>query len=56
MTYNDNIIIGADMDMEEDDLRLWYSQDDRVNKSLITFKRGIQYGYGNAIVEFTLVP
>lgn len=56
MTYNDNIIVGLDAEGESDDMRVWYSEDDRITKSLIAFKRGIQIGYGNAIVEFTLVP
>ena len=56
LTRDSNITIGSDGDKEEDNLEIWYSQDDRVNKMNITFKRGIQYNFGNEIVEFTLVP
>ena len=56
LTRDSNITIGSDGDKEEDNLEIWYSQDDRVNKMNITFKRGIQYNFGNEIVELTLVP
>jgi hypothetical protein len=45
-----------DGDSDEDNLDIWYSKDDRVNKMNITFKRGVQYAFGSEIVEFTLVP
>jgi hypothetical protein len=51
-----NCTIGMDGDSDEDNLDVWYSKDDRVNKMNITFKRGVQYAFGNEIVEFTLVP
>lgn len=56
MTHDDNIVVGLDAEGQSDNLEVWYSKDDRINKSLVAFKRGIQYGYGNEIVEFTLVP
>jgi hypothetical protein len=51
-----NCTIGMDGDSDEDNLDIWYSKDDRVNKMNITFKRGVQYAFGSEIVEFTLVP
>lgn len=53
LTYADNIVIGMDGDSEEDNMDVWYSQDDRITKSLICFKRGVQFNFGNYIVEFT---
>jgi hypothetical protein len=55
LTRDLNITIGSD-GSTDDSLEMWYSQDDRVNKMNITFKRGVQYAFGNEIVEFTLVP
>lgn len=54
LTYADNIIIGMDGDAEEDNMEVWYSKDDRVHKSLIAFKRGVQFEFGNYIVSFEL--
>ena len=51
-----NMTIGMDGDSDEDNISVWYSEDDRINKSNISFKRGVQYAFGNEIVEFTLVP
>jgi hypothetical protein len=56
LTRDSNITIGSDGATDSDNLDLWYSKDDRVNKMNITFKRGVQYAFGNEIVEFTLVP
>jgi hypothetical protein len=56
LTRDSNITIGMDGDADSDNLEVWYSKDDRVNKMNITFKRGVQYAFGNEIVEFTLVP
>lgn len=56
LTRDSNITIGMDGDTDSDNLDVWYSKDDRVNKMNITFKRGVQYAFGNEIVEFTLVP
>ena len=57
LTRDSNITIGSDGAKDDSDaLEMWYSKDDRVNKMNITFKRGVQYAFGNEIVEFTLVP
>lgn len=53
LTRDSNITIGMDGDSDEDNLDVWYSKDDRVNKMNITFKRGVQYAFGNEIVEYT---
>jgi hypothetical protein len=54
LTYADNIVIGMDGDTEEDNMKIWYSEDDRVHKSLIAFKRGVQFEFGSYIVTFKL--
>ena len=56
LTNDDNVTIGMDGENEEDNLEVWYSQDDRINKFNTAFKRGYQHAFGNQIVEFTLVP
>lgn len=53
LVNDSNIYVGMDGDADEDNLDVWYSKDDRVNKLNITFKRGVQYAFGNQIVEFT---
>lgn len=54
ITTRDNIVIGMDGDMEEDNLDVWYSKDDRINHSLIQFKRGITYKFSSYIVKYGL--
>lgn len=54
LTYADNITIGLDGDTEEEQMEVWYSKDDRVHKSLIAFKRGVQFNFGSYIVTFKL--
>lgn len=54
ITTTDNIVIAMDGDMEEDELDVWYSKDDRINHSLIAFKRGITYKYSSYIVRWGL--
>lgn len=56
MFDNENVIVGMDGAQDADNLDIWYSKDDREHKSLVALKRGIQFGFGNEIVEFTLVP
>jgi len=55
LTYADNITIGLDGDADEEKMEVWYSKDDRTTKSLVAFKRGVQYQFGSYIVEFTLL-
>lgn len=54
LTYADNITIGLDGDTDSDSMEVWYSKDDRVNKSLVAFKRGVQYQFGSYVVLFQL--
>ena len=49
-----NFYIGMDA-MGDDEMEMWYSQDDRNVKSSISFKRGTQVAYPAELVEFTLV-
>lgn len=51
-----NLIIGYDMEGEEDELKMWYSDDDDLVKSSVRFMRGTQVAFPAQIVEFTLVP
>ena len=54
ITTRDNIVIGVDLESDEDTLEVWYSKDDRINHSLIAFKRGITYKYSDYIVKWGL--
>ena len=56
LTKDSNMTIGMDGQGDEEKMEIWYSQDDRVNKFNVNFKRGYQHAFGNEIVEFTLVP
>jgi len=49
-----NFYIGMDA-MGDDEMKMWYSNDDQNVKSSINFKRGCQVAYPAEIVEFTLV-
>jgi hypothetical protein len=55
-TRDGNIYIGMDGEDGEDELNVRYSEDDRVVKFTMSFKRGVQIAYPDEIVEFTLVP
>jgi len=52
ITTRDNIVIGRDS--AEDEIEVWYSKDDRINHSLIAFKRGITYKFSDYIVKWGL--
>ena len=54
ITTTDNIVIGVDLESDEDTLEVWYSKDDRTNHSLLAFKRGITYKYSDYIVKWGL--
>lgn len=54
LTTEDNIVIATDLESDEDAMDVWYSKDDRINHSLIAFKRGITYKYSNYIVKWGL--
>lgn len=54
LTYADNITIGVDGSTDSEQMDVWYSKDDRVTKSLVAWKRGVQYQFGNEIVLFQL--
>lgn len=55
-TRDSNLYLGMDGEEGEDELLVWYSEDDRINKFTMSFKRGWQIAYPDEIVEFTLVP
>jgi hypothetical protein len=50
----DHFVLGVDMLNEEEEFKIWYSQDDDNVKYSIKFKRGVQVAYPSQIVEFTL--
>jgi hypothetical protein len=49
----DNFFLGVDLENEDEEFKMWYSQDDDNIKYSVKFKRGVQVAYPNEIVEFT---
>ncbi len=47
-----NIFMGVDLQGEEDNFEMWYSQDDRNVKFSASFKIGIQFAFPDEIVKF----
>jgi hypothetical protein len=47
-----NIFMGVDLQGEEDNFEMWYSQDDRNVKFSASFKMGIQFAFPDEIVKF----
>lgn len=47
-----NIFLGVDLQGEEDNFEMWYSQDDRNVKFSASFKMGIQFAFPDEIVKF----
>ncbi len=52
LTNPKNLVYGTDLMNEEEDVEVWYSQDDRNVKSLITFKAGTQIKFPTNIVVY----
>jgi hypothetical protein len=52
LTYPKNLYFGTDLMNEEETVEVWYSQDDRNVKSLITFKAGTQIAFPENIVVY----
>lgn len=47
-----NIYLGVDLQGEEDNFEMWYSQDDRNMKFSASFKVGVQFAFMDEIVKF----
>lgn len=47
-----NIFMGVDLQNEEDNFEIWYSQDDRNVKFSASFKVGVQFAFMDEIVKF----
>ena len=54
ITTRENFVVAVDLESDEDTLEVWYSKDDRINHSLIAFKRGVTYKYSDYIVKWGL--
>jgi len=50
----DNMFLGFDMDGEETNAKVWYSQDDDNHKTAILYRRGWQVAFPDQIVKFTI--
>jgi len=51
-----NFFKGADLESDEEEFKMWYSQDDDNMKYSVKFKMGTQVAYPSEIVQFKLVP
>ena len=47
-------VVGVDLENEEEEYKMWYSQDDDVVKFSVRYKMGTQIKFPEEIVEFTL--
>jgi hypothetical protein len=47
-----NIFLGVDLQGEEDNFEMWYSQDDRNVKFSASFKIGVQFAFMDEVVKF----
>ena len=47
-----NIFLGVDLQGEEDNFEMWYSQDDRNVKFNASFKIGVQFAFMDEVVKF----
>lgn len=57
LTYKDNIVIGTDMLNDEETFDMWYSRDFDEVRTLITYKLGWQFYFGEHIVKgYSLYP
>lgn len=50
----ENFFLGFDLEGDEEQFKLWYSEDDDLVKYRVKYKRGLQVAYPTEIVEFTL--
>jgi hypothetical protein len=48
-----NLYLGCDMENEDEEVKMWYSQDDDVVYYSFRFRRGWQIGIPSEIVEYT---
>lgn len=49
-----NLFYGVDLESEEDDFELWYSNDERIVKMSVGFKYGVQFAFPDEIVLWQL--
>lgn len=50
-----NLVVGVDLENEEETFEMWYSKDDKVVKFDAAYKLGTQVKFPEEIVEFTVV-
>lgn len=49
-----NLFLGVDLEMEEESFKMWYSDDDMVNKLHVAFKTGVNFAFPDEIVNFII--
>lgn len=53
-TFPKNLYYGCDMEGDDEDIDLWYSQDDRVYKMEVLWNAGVQIAYPDQVVLATI--
>ena len=53
-TFPKNLFYGCDMEGDEEDIDLWYSQDDRVYKAEVLWNGGVQFAYPDHVTLGTI--
>jgi hypothetical protein len=48
------LFLGVDLEFEEESFKLWWSQDDMVNKLHVAFKMGVNFAFPGEIVNFII--
>lgn len=51
-----NMYLGVDLEHEEEEFKIWYSQDNDEHRFRAAFKRAINVAFPNEVVSFKLVP
>ena len=49
-TFGDNLVYGCDMEGDEEDVKVWFSDDDDVWKLKVLWNSGVAYHFGNQVV------
>jgi len=51
-TYKENMIVGQDLENEEEQFDMWFSKDDDIHKLKVEFKLGVQFAFPELVVYY----
>jgi len=52
LSYQENMYVGQDLENEEEQFKLWFSEDDDIHKLKIEFKIGVQFAFPEFVVYY----